>query len=280
MKHLLTACLGLAALTTFYSCSVERDIVLNSADKVCSPGLRERGELVIDGSRKMKSTGYGGTSASWSGDVAYAVKDHIGLFASVRTLDEHYESRPKGYAPGAQIKKFNLTGMRTDVAIGYFTGFGAHGKLETYYGLGFGSIDHKGAYPVNYNVDYLRAFGQFGAGYDGNILSLMGGVKLSGQSNANLDKVDITLRDAIKHKDGKYDVLLLDPYVEAQLGYKLLKLSMQVGCNNVIPYDMNTSEQNRYYLSGFYFTMGLTVRFAHRHSEKRQWGAKKYWEMP
>jgi hypothetical protein len=283
MKHLSVACLGIAgiaALTTFNSCTVERNIVLNAADKVCSPGLKEKGELYIDGSRKLKSTGYAGTSSSWSGDIAYATRDHRAYMISVRTLDEHFESQPKGYAPTEQTRIFNLTGFRADGAIGYFTGFGAHGKLETYWGFGTGNIKNTGIYPVSYNVSYFRAFGQFGAGFDNHIVSFMGGVRLTGQTNLDLQNVNRGLLNDIDFKSNNFNVLFLDPYAEAQVGYKFIKLSMQVGCNNVIPYDMNTIEKNRYYLSGFYFTTGITFRFAHRHSQKTVWGAKKYWELP
>lgn len=289
MKHLLIACAAIASIASITSCSVERDIVLNAADKVASPGLKEKGELYIDGSRKMKSTGHSGTSSSWSGDLAYAVQDRMGLMVSVRTLDQHFESQPKGYAPNEQTRVFNLTGMHADAAIGYFAPIRAHGKFEAYMGLGAGEVNNTSTYPASYSTNYLRAFGQFGFGFDNHVISLMCGAKLTGQSNGNLEKLDPTdyteIRAAVD-KDkrenkfiGKFDVLMLDPYAEAQVGYKFIKLSMQVGCNNVIPYDMNPIEKNRYFLSGFYFTTGLAFRFAHRNSEKKVWGAKRYWEL-
>jgi hypothetical protein len=283
MKHLLVASLGIIALTTFNSCRVERDIVLNAADKVCSPGIKEKGELYIDGSRKMKSTGYAGTSSCWSGDIAYAVQDHMALMASVRTLDEHFESQPKGFAPNEQTRVFNLTGMRADLAIGYITGIRAYGKFEAYMGLGGGEVNNTSTYPSGYSVSHLRAFGQFGFGFDNHVISLMCGARLAGQSHGDLNKLNPAdypeIRTAIVKTPRKYDVLFLDPYAEAQVGYKFIKLSMQVGCNNVIPYDLNTIEKNRYFLSGFYFTTGIAIRFAPRNSRKKVWGAKKYWEI-
>jgi hypothetical protein len=281
MKNLLAALLGIAAVISLNSCSVERDYVFNAADKVCSPGLRERGELYIDGSRKLKSTGPSGTSSSWSGDIAYGVHKHLGLMASVRTLNEHIESTPKSLSSNMETRVFNLTGTRAEAAIGYFTGFGAHGKLETYFGVGGGEIDNTGSYPGNYSASHMRVFGQFGAGYDHNIVSFMGGLKLTGHSTTvDVRKIDNVLFNELIHNPGMFHVLLLDPYAEAQVGYKQIKLSVQIGCDNVIPYDMNPAEQNRYYLSGFYCTVGVAVRFAHRYTLKRVWGAKKWWENP
>jgi hypothetical protein len=196
-------------------------------DKVNSPGFSEAKEVKVD------VTASPFTRASV--DVAYSPINHLVLIGSYRRPGMKSNSESTSNGQPTNRKTSDLTGNRFDIGAGYFSSFEKKGRFEAIGGFGMGKLDgtvvteNINPYTIDrydYRMNMIRGFAQVGAGIEGDIFSLMGGVKLCWQQYNNFTVNSTNGSVPFVFGDGPLHV---QPYFDMRIGYKYVKFTTQMG---------------------------------------------------
>lgn len=239
-------------------------------DRANTPGLMEAYEVKLTTAWKPQESssdsGYrsGHNGSSFGADLAFSPVNHLGLIASYRSIHNKSITEDRGTDYTKYGGEFN--GHRWEGGIGYFTTFGRLGKFETYAGYGRGEIRRRGITNPerDYNTDYNRIFIQPALGFSNNVVSITGGIRFAYQKYVNFRSDNPNLRYTILDKYTREDVEgatvgFLEPFINAEVGWKYIKFNAQTGCSGQI---FGSS------VSGnlpFYFSLGLAFHFAPRY---------------
>lgn len=218
-------------------------------DRVNSPGFKEKGEAKLVLATKFTSNDADSLNRGWlnpAADIAYAVSNHIAVFASYRSLQNRYirEHIPDEYGKSRwsndTIMGGRFTGNYFDAGAGYFSGIGGRAKMEVYGGIGMGNLNRNGTLmpQLNYDARYYRVFIQpaIGAASRQDVFSVMAGMRLTFQKFYAFSSPNPQLyyRAATISSYDAYDVrrplyTFLEPFANLELGYKFIKVNMQLG---------------------------------------------------
>ena len=265
MKHYIVLC---SAILMLSACSYEKALYVHTANKVFSPGIKDSGDIKVDGSVKLQALDKksNGSPVSCSADVAWSPVDHLGIFGSYRGVNHKGANHDRFYGGllnnnNIERQTFDLNGYAGDMGLGYYCRAGNTGKFEAYGGFGLGNLFNSSddIDPGYYKVTYHRFFTQVGYGYDYDIISFMAGFRLSLEKmNSFVDHGNI----ATYGPGAIYDIVnttrpYIDPYMQLQIGGKHIKLTMQLG------YDISAYPHPAgvlYRPSAGYITMGIVYQ--------------------
>jgi len=212
-------------------------------DRANTPGLREglEGKLTlavkphaaydIDSSQR-------GNALSFGADLAFSPINHLGIIASYRSINHRVirEDYDKGY----DVYGGDFSGHRWEGGLGYFTTFGRLGKAEVYAGYGRGIIRRysNNSPEKDYTSRYNRYFIQPAAGFGNQKVSVTGGFRLAYQRFYDFESRDPDLRYNMMRNDRndieREAIGFIEPFINAELGWKYIKYNMQVGCSGQI----------------------------------------------
>ncbi|MCW3123115.1 MAG: hypothetical protein JWQ38_2607 [Flavipsychrobacter sp.] len=266
MKYILLCFMPLLLLC---ACSHEKALYVHTTNKVFSPGIKDSGDIKVDGSLKFQSLDKEGKGSpvSFFADVAWSPVNHLSIFGSYRGVNSKGVTHERFYggvlnSRNLEYQTFDLNGYAGDMGIGYYCRTGEIGKFEVYGGFGVGNLFNSSndIDPGYYRLNYYRYFTQVGYGYDYDILSFMTGFRLSmEQLTSFVDGGNI----AQGYGTGAIPDLLnitrsyVDPYMELQIGGRHVKFTMQLG------YDISVYTHPAgilYRPSAGYITMGVVYQ--------------------
>lgn len=207
-------------------------------------------------------------NASPAIDLAYSITDHIAVVGSFRSLVNR-EIDEDGLLYGGSGSYGRYNGHRFEGGIGYFTAPGK-GLFEVIGGYGNGSLRRRDVYftpPISsYDFDtrYHRFFGQAAGGIGNNVFRFMGGVRLAVQKYYDFRAIDPTLVHTIASSDGRTApatqqlFTFVEPFVNMEVGYKLVKFNMQFGTAAQMSGGKIAAE------IPFYGSFGIVIHYAPR----------------
>jgi hypothetical protein len=207
-------------------------------DRVNSPLLTKglEGKLTVAVKPQINDSDSGqaeGSPFSTGIDAAFSPINHLGLIASFRSInkrriDEDYGSYVVDQYGGV------FDGHRWELGAGYFSSFGK-GRAEVYGGLGFGKLSRRGTSSPerDYDTRYNRQFLQGGIGTGNDIFLIGGGFRfamMQFREFTSPNTPDLRYRVLGAYRDVQdVNFIFMEPYVTAEVGWKVIKFNMQVG---------------------------------------------------
>lgn len=234
-------------------------------ERANSPGLREGGEAKLTLSLKPQSSSdidsvQRGNPVSFAADLAFAPVNHLLVFGSYRSLNHRVIREDNG---DYDVFGGDFSGHRWEGGLGYFTTFGRLGKFEVLAGYGQGKIRRysNNSPQKDYSAAYGRVFIQPAVGAGNQKYSVTGGIRFAYQRFYDFTSRDPDLRYEIMRNTYSRDVTqedisFIEPFINAEVGWKYLKYNMQVGFGGQV---MGGN------ISGglpFYLSMGLVFNIA------------------
>ncbi len=217
----------LAAMVSLSSC-VPHMYHIPSAHNV--PLLKEKNECRASGSVGMGLAGAFGATASNEVQAAYAVTNHIGVFANFMSAIQEPDN---GFAKESYL----------DAAIGYYTPIGRFGVFEFYGGMG-SSRQHHGydTYDLYGNfihtdkvrISYVKPFFQPSIGFASNVFDIAFSARVS-ELFFKIGKADTVngfkqyhdLDREFASRDIRYMYSFIEPAITLRAGWKYVKLQLQ-----------------------------------------------------
>jgi hypothetical protein len=175
-----------------------------------------------------------GSGASLGIDAAFAPANHFGIIASYRTVNNRRIDEDLGpFWVNSYGGLFN--GNRWELGAGYFTAFEEKGRAEVYAGYGSGTLNRRGyATPErDFDTKYHRYFIQGAIGMGNDIFTFGGGLRFAAQRFTDFTSPTTPdLRYQIL--ESRQDVqsvtfAFMEPFVNAEVGWKFIRYTMQVG---------------------------------------------------
>jgi hypothetical protein len=166
-------------------------------------------------------------------DAAFSPVNHLGLIASYRSINKRRIDEDFGsYFVDQYGGTFN--GHRWDVGAGYFSSFGK-GRAELYGGVGFGTLSRRGSTTKerDYDTKYNRQFLQGGIGTGNDVFLIGGGFRFALMQFRDFSSPttpDLRYRILGPVRDVQdVNFAFMEPYVNMEVGWKVIKFNMQVG---------------------------------------------------
>ncbi|MBS1614935.1 MAG: hypothetical protein JST06_02340 [Bacteroidetes bacterium] len=178
----------------------------------------------------------GGSNASLGMDVAFAPMSHLGLIGSYRSV--HNRRIDENVSPiFADVYGGVFNGNRWELGAGYFNTFGRKGRFEAYGGYGQGTLSRRGYYTPDrdFSTRYHRIFLQSALGLGNDLFASGGGLRIASQQFFDFQPSNNpSLRYEILNNQHNTDVqsvhfVFIEPFINAELGWKLIRFTAQVG---------------------------------------------------
>ncbi len=223
------------------------------------------GKLIIAAKPQINYTdsahGNGGL-ASMGIDAAFAPVNHFGLIASYRMIN--YRRIIEDISPYLSNTYGGVfSGSRWELGAGYFDKFGSkgRGRLEAYGGFGQGTLSRRGySTPQrDYDTHFNRYFIQTAVGMSNDIFCFGGGLRFAAQHFYDFQSPNTpVLRYEIL--DGNIDLQsvifsFMEPYVHAEVGWKFIRFTGQVGTSVQLSGDKIAGN------TPFYVSLGACFHF-------------------
>lgn len=250
----------LSLIILVFVCSCAPRIYL--PDRVNAPMLREAGEVNLTSSLKIQnSTNSSNFSVSPSFDFAVSPIKNLGIIAGYRHTSRYTndDNSDNYYQDSA-----HYTGNKYELGLGYYLPFGNRGLFNIYGGGGLGTIKRQNLRPYdgNYDAKYYQIFLQPSIGFEaGKVFDFCGGIRMNYHKyyDFNADSASYQYSFTNPSTNITYPFfLLLDPFINLNIGYQYVKFNIQFGANFTVG-KPGLSIDNPMYLS-----MGLSLNLAPR----------------
>jgi hypothetical protein len=240
----------LFSLLLLFFCSCKTEMFI--PEKVNCMGLKEAGQVRADVSARMQDHSHGkGAPFSYSGHLAYAPINHLGVFASYYRLQNKYADNDLLYnasrfdAGAGYFFKRDDVGFSFEALAGYSQGRSGKEAMPANYG--------KELADVVFNYRYNRLFLQLGANSYGHLITFSSGIRFTRQhisamsaygpatdppapviypyqhqhtNNPNKNNEEYVAR--LEATTGR-TFAFAEPFSEIQAGTKYLKATLQAG---------------------------------------------------